>query len=88
MKSQYKWTPKRILHYHRLKRFVGWRKGKNAGKTWADFLEWERQHPDGLTLESIIKGEEAWREFARKSAEKYWTEIWPKEKQILEERTN
>jgi len=82
MKSQYKWTPKRRLHYHRLKRFVGWRKGKNAGKTWADFLEWEMQHPNGVTLESMIKGEEA----RRRLVEKFWPEIWAEEEKINEEK--
>jgi predicted nucleic acid-binding protein len=63
--SQYEWTPKRKLHNHRFKRFCGWRRGRNAGKTWADFEKWEKEHPDDVTLESIIRREEEEQEKAR-----------------------
>jgi hypothetical protein len=63
--SNYEWTPKRKLRNHRFKRFCGWRKGRNAGKTWADFEKWEKEHPDGVTLESIIRSEEEEQERAR-----------------------
>jgi predicted nucleic acid-binding protein len=33
-------------------------KGRNAGKSWADFEKWQKEHPDGMTLESIILREE------------------------------
>jgi hypothetical protein len=55
--SDYEWTPRRKLHDHRFKRFCGWRRGGNAGKTWADFEKWEKENPDGISLESIIRGE-------------------------------
>ena len=81
--SNYEWTidrptPKRRLHYHRLKRFASWRKGKNAGKTWEEFKQWEKEHPDGVTLESII----------RKDAEEEekWRDYWQKEAIIEEEK--
>jgi hypothetical protein len=63
--SNYEWTPKRKLYYHRSKRFAGWRRGRNAGKTWADFQRWEKEHPDGVTLESIILRETEAQEMAR-----------------------
>jgi len=63
--SDYEWTPKRKLHNHRFKRFCGWVRGRNAGKSWADFEKWEKEHPDGVTLESIIREEEEEQEKAR-----------------------
>jgi hypothetical protein len=63
--SNYEWTLKRKLHYHRSKRFAGWRRGRNAGKTWADFQQWEKEHPDEVTLESMIQKETEAQERAR-----------------------
>jgi hypothetical protein len=53
------------MHFHRFKRFCGWRRGRNAGKSWADFEKWEKEHPDGVTLESIIRRETEAQERAR-----------------------
>jgi hypothetical protein len=63
--SDYEWTLKRELHYHRFKRFCGWHKGRNARKPLTDFEKCEKEHSDGVTFESIIGREEKEQEVAR-----------------------